>query len=67
MFVNTVAAGANVIFSFFDKSINECNLVGTPGSGFGPSGEGFFRLAAFGDLDNMIESVQGCYVTNSID
>ena len=37
---NTVAVGANVIFSFFDKSLNECNAVGTPGSGFGPSGEG---------------------------
>jgi hypothetical protein len=37
VFVNTVAAGANVIFSFFDKSFNECNAVGTPGFGFGPS------------------------------
>jgi LL-diaminopimelate aminotransferase len=56
---NTVAAGADVIFSFFDKSINECNVVGTPGSGFGPSGEGFFRLSAFGHRENVIEAVEG--------
>jgi LL-diaminopimelate aminotransferase len=58
MFVNTVAAGANVIFSFFDISLNECNVVGTPGSGFGPSGEGFFRLSAFGHRENVIEAVE---------
>jgi len=58
VFVNTVAAGANVIFSFFDKSINECNVVGTPGSGFGPSGEGYFRLSAFGHRENVIEAVE---------
>ena len=58
MFVNTVAAGANVIFSFFDKSLNECNVVGTPGSGFGPSGEGYFRLSAFGHRENEIEAVE---------
>ena len=54
----TVAAGANVIFSFFDKSINECSVVGTPGSGFGPSGEGYFRLSAFGHRENVIEAVE---------
>lgn len=58
VFVNTVAAGANVIFSFFDKSINECNVVGTSGSGFGPSGEGYFRLSAFGHRENVIEAVE---------
>ena len=58
MFVNTVAAGANVIFSFFDISLNECNVVGTPGSGFGPSGEGYFRLSAFGHRENVIEAVE---------
>jgi aspartate/methionine/tyrosine aminotransferase len=55
---NTVAAGANVIFSFFDKSINECNVVGTPGNSFGPSGEGYFRLSAFGHRENVIEAVE---------
>jgi hypothetical protein len=39
---NAVASGANVIFSFFDDSLNEANVVETPGSGFSPSGEGFF-------------------------
>jgi LL-diaminopimelate aminotransferase len=47
-----------VIFSFFDKSINECNMVGTPGSGFGSSGEGYFRLSAFGHRENVIEAVE---------
>jgi LL-diaminopimelate aminotransferase len=32
--------------------------VGTPGSGFGPSGEGFFRLSAFGHRENVIEAVE---------
>jgi LL-diaminopimelate aminotransferase len=54
---NTVAAGADVIFSFFDKLLTECNVVGTPGSGFGPSGEGYFRLSAFGHRENVIEAV----------
>ena len=58
VFVNTVAAGANVIFSFFDISFNECSAVGTPGSGFGPSGEGYFRLLAFGHRENVIEAVE---------
>ena len=58
VFVNTVAAGDNVIFSFFDKSINDCNMVVTLGSGFGPSGEGYFRLSAFGHRENVIEAVE---------
>ena len=40
-----------MIFSFFDISMNVCNMVGTPGSGFGQSGEGYFRLSAFGGED----------------
>ena len=55
---NTVATGAHVIYSFFDKSLNECNVIGTPGSGFGPSGEGYFRLSAFGHRENVIEAVE---------
>jgi LL-diaminopimelate aminotransferase len=58
MFVNTVATSVNVIFSFLDNSINEYNVVGTPGSGFGPSGEGYFRLSAFGHRENVIEAVE---------
>jgi len=45
-------------WDFFDKLLTECNVVGTPGSGFGPSGEGFFRLSAFGHRENVIEAVE---------
>ncbi|MBU5638458.1 LL-diaminopimelate aminotransferase [Geomonas sp. Red69] len=45
-------------WDFFDKLLNECNVVGTPGSGFGPAGEGYFRLSAFGNRDNVIEAVE---------
>jgi len=34
---------------FFDRLLEKCGVVGTPGSGFGPEGEGYFRLTAFGD------------------
>lgn len=44
-------------WEFFDKLLNECHVVGTPGSGFGPSGEGFFRLSAFGNRENVMEAV----------
>ena len=44
-------------WEFFDKLLTECNVVGTPGSGFGPSGEGFFRLSAFGSRDNVTEAL----------
>ncbi|MGA7826277.1 MAG: LL-diaminopimelate aminotransferase [Geobacteraceae bacterium] len=45
-------------WDFFDKLLTECHVVGTPGSGFGPSGEGYFRLSAFGNRDNVIEAVE---------
>jgi LL-diaminopimelate aminotransferase len=44
-------------WDFFDKLLNECNVVGTPGSGFGPAGEGFFRLSAFGHRENVESAV----------
>jgi len=44
--------------SLFDNRSSECKTVGTPGSGFGPSGEGFFRLSAFGHRENVIEAVE---------
>lgn len=44
-------------WEFFDYLLNEANVVGTPGSGFGPSGEGYFRLTAFGKYENTIEAV----------
>jgi LL-diaminopimelate aminotransferase len=48
-------------WDFFDKLLNEAHVVGTPGSGFGPSGEGYFRLSAFGhrdDVNKAIESIK---------
>ena len=45
-------------WDFFDKLLTECHLVGTPGSGFGPSGEGYFRLSAFANRDNVLEAVE---------
>lgn len=44
-------------WDFFDKLLSECNVAGTPGSGFGPSGEGYFRLTAFGRREATIEAV----------
>lgn len=44
-------------WEFFDKLLNEANVVGTPGVGFGPSGEGYFRLTAFGTKENTIEAI----------
>ena len=45
-------------WEFFDKLLEEANVVGTPGSGFGPSGEGYFRLTAFGTQENSIEAIK---------
>ncbi|MCI6649558.1 MAG: LL-diaminopimelate aminotransferase [Lachnospiraceae bacterium] len=39
-------------WEFFDFLLEKANVVGTPGSGFGPSGEGYFRLTAFGTHEN---------------
>ena len=38
--------------------LNKYNIVGTPGVGFGPSGEGYFRLTAFGDREKTIEAMK---------
>ena len=45
-------------WEFFDKLLEEVNIVGTPGSGFGPHGEGYFRLTAFGTKENSIEAIK---------
>ncbi|MBI4271907.1 MAG: LL-diaminopimelate aminotransferase [Candidatus Rokubacteria bacterium] len=45
-------------WDFFDKLLGEAHVVGTPGSGFGPSGEGYFRLTAFGRRDQTEEAVE---------
>jgi LL-diaminopimelate aminotransferase len=44
-------------WDFFDFLLKEANVVGTPGSGFGPSGEGHFRLTAFGSYENTVEAI----------
>jgi LL-diaminopimelate aminotransferase len=44
-------------WDFFDKLLNEAHVVGTPGSGFGPSGEGYFRLTAFGSRAHTEEAI----------
>jgi LL-diaminopimelate aminotransferase len=44
-------------WDFFDKLLNEAHVVGTPGAGFGPSGEGYFRLTAFGARTSTEEAV----------
>ena len=44
-------------WEFFDKLLSKVNVVGTPGVGFGPSGEGYFRLTAFGTKENTIEAI----------
>ncbi|HSH19034.1 MAG TPA: LL-diaminopimelate aminotransferase, partial [Draconibacterium sp.] len=45
-------------WEFFDKVLNEANVVGTPGSGFGPAGEGYFRFSAFADRENVLEAME---------
>lgn len=45
-------------WDFFDRLLNECGIVGTPGSGFGACGEGYFRLTAFNTRENTIEAMQ---------
>ena len=44
-------------WQFFDYLLEEINIVGTPGSGFGPSGEGYFRLTAFGTYENTVKAI----------
>jgi LL-diaminopimelate aminotransferase apoenzyme (EC 2.6.1.83) len=45
-------------WEFFDYLLERANVVGTPGSGFGPSGEGYFRLTAFGSYENTVEAIK---------
>lgn len=44
-------------WDFFDFLLEKVNVVGTPGSGFGPSGEGYFRLTAFGTYENSVRAL----------
>ena len=45
-------------WQFFDHLLEDANVVGTPGSGFGPSGEGYFRLTAFGTYENTLAALE---------
>lgn len=45
-------------WEFFDLLLNELQVVGTPGEGFGPAGEGYFRLTAFGSTENTEKAVE---------
>lgn len=45
-------------WDFFDYLLENANVVGTPGSGFGPSGEGYFRLTAFGSYENTVAALE---------
>ena len=45
-------------WDFFDFLLEKANVVGTPGSGFGPSGEGYFRLTAFGSYENSVRALE---------
>jgi LL-diaminopimelate aminotransferase len=45
-------------WQFFDRLLNDVHVVGTPGAGFGPSGEGYLRLTAFGQREDCIEAMK---------
>ncbi len=45
-------------WQFFDALLQNVGVVGTPGSGFGPSGEGYFRLTGFGTYENTVKAIE---------
>ncbi len=45
-------------WEFFDHLLEKANVIGTPGSGFGPAGEHYFRLTAFGTYENSVEAME---------
>ena len=50
--------GEMTSWEYFDYLLENANVVGTPGSGFGPSGEGYFRLTAFGSYENTLAALE---------
>ena len=50
--------GKMTSWEFFDHLLEDANVVGTPGAGFGPSGEGYFRLTAFGSYENTVKALE---------
>lgn len=51
-------------WEFFDLLLHEANVVGTPGSGFGPSGEGYFRFSAFAERANVLKAIERLKLLN---
>ncbi len=51
------ASAGMTSWEFFDHLLEKANVVGTPGSGFGPSGETYFRLTGFGSYENTVEAI----------
>ena len=49
--------GTMTSWEFFDYLLEKANVVGTPGSGFGPCGEGYFRLTGFGKYEDTLEAL----------
>jgi len=45
-------------WDLFDKFLKEAHVVGTPGSGFGPSGEGYFRFSSFATIENVVNAME---------
>ena len=45
-------------WEFFDLLLTKANIITTPGAGFGPSGEGYIRLTAFGDAEATVEAME---------
>jgi LL-diaminopimelate aminotransferase len=57
-YIWTKTPGNMKSWDFFDLLLNKANVVGTPGSGFGPAGEGYFRFSAFADRENVLEAME---------
>jgi LL-diaminopimelate aminotransferase len=51
-------------WDFFDKLLQGCHVVGTPGSGFGAAGEGYFRISAFNSRENVLEAMERISTVN---
>ena len=50
--------GNQTSWQFFDSLLEQCNVVGTPGSGFGAAGEGYFRISSFNSRENVNEAMK---------
>ncbi len=56
-YVWVMKEGGKSSWDLFDEFLQQANVVGTPGSGFGPSGEGYFRFSAFASRENVLEAM----------